>query len=278
MPELPEVESVRSGLEQLVVGKVISSIDVYWNRIISEPENIQRFQSACQGQKIESINRRGKFLLFVLTDFILLSHLRMEGKYIIANQSEPLTKHTHVIFHLSNGEDLRYLDVRKFGRMALLKKGQEKKCKALLKLGPEPIASDFLFAPFQQFLQKRTKAIKGVLLDQQVVAGVGNIYADEILFEAGIHPTIPANQLSEEQMLLLHQAILDVMERAVKAGGTTIRSYQNAFGQEGNYQQSLLVYGQVDQPCVSCGTAIQKIKISQRGTHFCPKCQPEWNG
>lgn len=278
MPELPEVESVRTGLEQLIKGATINSVDVHWGRIISEPDDTEQFKTLCEGQVIESIGRRGKFLLFHLTDFVMISHLRMEGKYTIAEPDLPKTKHTHVVFHLADGRELRYLDVRKFGRMALVKKGEERTHRSLAKLGPEPIASEFEVDLLHQSLTKRAKAIKGVLLDQHIVAGIGNIYADEILHEAGIHPSHPANQLTEEQRIVLHQAILDVMGKAVKAGGTTIRSYKNAFGQEGNYQQSLLAYGRTGEPCTHCGEAIQKIKVVQRGTHFCPICQPEWRG
>lgn len=276
MPELPEVESVRTGLEGLIKGATIKKVDVYWGRIVSEPDDTERFKLELQGQTLESISRRGKFLLFHFTKSVMISHLRMEGKYTVVSDHAPLTKHTHVVFHLEDGRELRYLDVRKFGRMALVEKGTEMTHPSLLKLGPEPTASTFAIEKFHEELKKRSKAIKGVLLDQGIVAGIGNIYADEVLHEAGIHPTCPANQLNEEQRIVLHQAILDVMDRAVTAGGTTIRSYKNAFGQEGTYQQSLLVYGRVGENCQACGHAIEKIKVAQRGTHFCPICQPEW--
>lgn len=274
VPELPEVESVRMGLEQLIKGATINKVDVFWGRIISDLDDINQFEAELIGQTIQSIGRRGKFLLFYLSNDVMISHLRMEGKYIVVSPKEPLTKHTHVVFHLKDGRQLRYLDVRKFGRMALVKNGEESSHKSLAKLGPEPIADEFQVGRLHQSLSKRAKAIKGVLLDQQIVAGIGNIYADEILYEAGIHPATPANRLTEDQHIVLHQAILDVMGRAVKAGGTTIRSYQNAFGQEGTYQQSLHVYGRNGKECLECGTIIEKIKIAQRGTHFCPVCQP----
>lgn len=274
MPELPEVESVRTGLEQLIKGAVIVHTEVYWERIISEP--VEQFIRDIKGQEIESINRRGKFLLFVLSDYVLISHLRMEGKYTVVQPDEPFSKHTHVVFHLSDGRELRYLDVRKFGRMALVRKGEEMLHPSLAKLGPEPVEIDFLVGHLHEKLGKRSKAIKGVLLDQQIIAGIGNIYADEILYEAKIHPMYPANQLTEVQRINLHQAILDVMGRAVDAGGTTIRSYKNAFGQEGSYQQSLNVYGRSGEECLRCGSSIVKTKVSGRGTHFCPICQPEW--
>jgi formamidopyrimidine-DNA glycosylase len=277
MPELPEVESVRTGLEMLIKDAIIQSVDVKWSRIISEPDDSEEFKLNLKGQQIESLKRRGKFLLFYLTDYVMISHLRMEGKYTVVENEQPIMKHTHVIFKLEDGRELRYLDVRKFGRMALVKKGEEYMHPSLMKLGPEPIASQFLFEAFKELLSKRKKAIKAVLLDQGIVAGVGNIYADEILHEAGIHPSHPASHLSQEQVFVLHQAIIAVMGRAVKAGGTTIRSYKNAFGQEGTYQQSLLVYGRPGEECTRCGTLIKKIKVSQRGTHYCPACQPEWS-
>lgn len=276
MPELPEVESVRTGLEGLIKGATIKEIEVHWGRIISEPDDIEQFKLELQGQTLESIARRGKFLLFYFTDRVMISHLRMEGKYVVVKAGEPVSKHTHVIFHLKDGRELRYLDVRKFGRMDLVEKGSEMTHPSLLKLGPEPTVKTFEVDAFHKELKRRSKAIKGVLLDQGIVAGIGNIYADEVLHEAGIHPTYPANQLNKEQRVVLHQAIIDVMDRAVTAGGTTIRSYKNAFGQEGTYQQSLLVYGRVGESCQACGTLVEKIKVAQRGTHFCPTCQPEW--
>lgn len=277
MPELPEVESVVQGLNQMIIGEKIKTVEVRWPRIIESPA-VDKFKSKLEEQVIEEVRRRGKFILFYLTDDVLISHLRMEGKYQVVHPETEITdpfdiKHTHVIFHLESGKELRYLDVRKFGRMSLVPKGQEFQHKSLAKLGPEPVAEEFKLTEMQEFLKRRTKAIKGVLLDQQIVVGIGNIYADEILYEAKIHPTRPANSLTNTEEEILHEAIISILAKAVQKGGTTIRSYENAFGENGNYQEYLKVYGKTGENCSRCGTTIEKIKVAGRGTHFCPSCQ-----
>lgn len=278
LPELPEVESVRRGLNELVVGERVERVEVYWPRIIESPV-VPEFQTRLVGQTVENVKRRGKFLLFYFTEEVLISHLRMEGKYQFVDPSAEIedaaqTKHTHVVFHMESGYELRYLDVRKFGRMSLVEKGKEFAHKSLAKLGPEPIAEEFKLTEMSKFLTRRTKAIKGVLLDQQIVVGIGNIYADEILFSAKIHPSRPANSLTDSEEEKLYAAILSILAEAVKNGGTTIRSYQNAFGDIGTNQDYLQVYGKEGQPCETCGTKIEKIKVAARGTHYCPSCQP----
>lgn len=273
MPELPEVENVKIGLNELVTGETIEKVDVLWSNIIESPE-VPKFESQLIGQTIENVQRRGKFLLFYFTDYVLISHLRMEGKYQLHDAKENTrSKHTHVIFHLRSGKELHYHDVRKFGRMSLVKKGAEFAHKSLAKLGPEPTAEDFLLVEMKTFLTRRKKAIKGVLLDQQLVVGVGNIYADEILFAAKIHPETPANELTAEQENRLHEETIRILKEATEKGGTTIRSYQNAFADAGTFQQELKIYGRTNEACVNCETAIEKIKVAGRGTHFCPTCQ-----
>ncbi|WP_423253687.1 DNA-formamidopyrimidine glycosylase [Melissococcus plutonius] len=272
MPELPEVETVRKGLTQLVVGKTICEVAVLWSRIIEQPE-VETFQKQLIGQKIKRIDRRGKFLIFKLTNWDLISHLRMEGKYETHQKDAPITKHTHVIFTFSDDSQLRYLDVRKFGRMALIPKDKSNEYKGIALLGPEPTLETFHVEEFQKNLAKYHKAIKPLLLEQKLVTGLGNIYVDEALWTAKIHPEKPANTLSVSEVNRLHKAIIDILTQAVKAGGTTIRSYLNALGEAGTFQLALNVYGQKDKPCACCATPIQKIKVAQRGTHFCPHCQ-----
>ena len=272
MPELPEVEAVRTGLEQLVVNKTIESVSVMWPKII-ETTDIEKFKLALIGESIEAILRRGKFLIIRLTHFDLISHLRMEGKYEFHQADDPLMKHTHVVFHFNDGTELRYLDVRKFGRMALIDKHQAEEYRGIKKLGPEPVLPDFNLTVFEEQLGRRVKAIKPLLLDQHLVTGLGNIYVDEALYQARIHPEQPANTLAKDEIEVLHSAIIEVLARAVAAGGTTIRTYKNALGEAGKFQVALKVYGQTDQACERCQTPIKKIKVAQRGTHFCPKCQ-----
>lgn len=272
MPELPEVETVRKGLTNLVQGKTIQSVAVTWPRIIESPSE-EEFSLQLIDEEIQAVNRRGKFLIFKLTNWDLISHLRMEGKYEFFETETLPDKHTHVRFTFTDGSQLHYHDVRKFGRMVLVTKNTAANYKGLAKLGPEPIATDFLLADFQQQLKKSTKAIKPLLLEQKLVVGLGNIYVDEALWQAEIHPERPANSLTTTESQQLHQAIIEVLAAAVAAGGTTIRSYLNALGEAGKFQVALNAYDQTGLPCQRCGTPIVKIKVAQRGTHFCPKCQ-----
>lgn len=272
MPELPEVETVRKGLVKLVKGKTIDRVEVLWPKIIEDPE-VHFFIADLKDQTINDIQRRGKFLIFKLTDYDMISHLRMEGKYEFFTNEAPITKHTHVIFHFTDGSQLQYHDVRKFGRMALVGKDQGDSYKGILQLGPEPLAETFLLQDFIRGLSKSHKAIKPLLLDQKLVTGLGNIYVDEALWQAKIHPEQPANTLKKNEIEVLRLAIIDVLARAVEAGGTTIRTYLNALGEAGKFQISLHVYGQTGKPCVRCGTPIIKFKVAQRGTHICPHCQ-----
>ncbi|MHC5248025.1 DNA-formamidopyrimidine glycosylase [Enterococcus sp. LJL90] len=272
MPELPEVETVRKGLVQLVKDKTIQRVEIFWPRIIENPE-VPIFAAELANETIHDVQRRGKFLIFKLDHWDLISHLRMEGKYEFSPAEAPLTKHTHVVFHFTDGSQLHYHDVRKFGRMTLVAKDQSNTYKGIMQLGPEPLPDLFTLADFTTGLKKSSKAIKPLLLDQKLVTGLGNIYVDEALWEAQIHPEQPANTLKKKEIEILRLAIIDVLGRAVAAGGTTIRSYLNALGEAGKFQLSLNVYGQTGQPCPRCQTPIVKIKVAQRGTHFCPHCQ-----
>ena len=273
VPELPEVETVRKGLEQLVLGATIKSVDVYWDRIISGSIESSEFKQLLLGETIKEFDRRGKYIIFRFEHWALVSHLRMEGKYEVEESAAPLKKHTHVVFHLTDGRDLRYLDVRKFGRMTLVPLGKEFSMTGIKLLGPEPTEETFDEKTFYKTLQTKKRAVKPLLLDQTVVAGLGNIYVDEALFEANIHPMRTANSLTKNEVSQLHKAIIQVLGDAVIAGGTTIRSYQNALGEAGTFQVKLSVYGKKGMPCVRCNTPIEKIKVAQRGTHFCPNCQ-----
>lgn len=272
MPELPEVETVRKGLTRLVVGKTIATVEVFWPRIV-ETDDLAHFRVQLAGQTIEAVNRRGKFLIFELTDFDLISHLRMEGKYEFFPETMPPSKHTHVIFTFTDKSQLHYRDVRKFGRFQLFSKGQSVFYSGIRKLGPEPTAETFSLKEFAVALKKSQKIIKPLLLDQRLVTGLGNIYVDEALWLAKIHPERIASSLTTSEIRQLHQAIISVLENAIEAGGTTIRTYQNALGEVGSFQLQLHAYGQQNQPCERCGTPLKKIKVAQRGTHFCPKCQ-----
>jgi formamidopyrimidine-DNA glycosylase len=273
MPELPEVETVRKTLEKLVLLKEIENITVYWPKIIKNPIEIEQFVDALKGETIEDIGRRGKFLIFYTGNYALVSHLRMEGKYGLYSKDEPFDKHTHVIFHFTDGTELRYRDVRKFGTMHLFKKGEEFIKPPLLDMGPEPFSEEFTIEYLGRMLKKTTRKIKPALLDQKVLVGLGNIYVDEALFRSGIHPERVANSLKKEELSVLHQEIIATLSEAVKKGGSTIRSYVNSQGEIGMFQLELYAYGRKGEGCKKCGTPLEKTVVGGRGTHFCPNCQ-----
>ncbi|WP_411345848.1 DNA-formamidopyrimidine glycosylase [Paenibacillus sp. WLX1005] len=274
MPELPEVETVRRTLNTLIPGKQIERVTVSLPRIVQRPDDPQQFALELQGHTIETVERRGKFLRIIMDGLVMVSHLRMEGRYGVYPQDEPVEKHTHVIFHFTDGTELRYKDVRQFGTMHLFKTGEDMESKPLMQLGKEPLDPDFTTEQFIQIMGKRKTMIKPVLLNQAYVVGIGNIYVDEALFRAGIHPESIAGNLNEEQLIRLHEAIVSTLNDAVAAGGSSIKSYVNGQGEMGMFQHSLRIYGRKAQPCHECGTLIEKTVVGGRGTHYCPVCQP----
>ncbi|MCH1640984.1 DNA-formamidopyrimidine glycosylase [Paenibacillus timonensis] len=276
MPELPEVETVRRTLTQLIVGKTIQSVEVYLPRIIQRPDDIKRFETELAGHTIVEIGRRGKFLRIVMDGLVLVSHLRMEGRYGVYRTGDEVEKHTHVIFRFTDGTELRYKDVRQFGTMHLFAPGEEFKQKPLAKLGLEPLDASFTEAAFLEAISRRTTKIKPALLNQEYIVGLGNIYVDEALFRAGIHPEHPADKLTKRQLERLHAAIVDTLTEAVEAGGSSIKSYVNGQGEMGMFQHSLRMYGRQGEPCLNCGQPVVKTVVGGRGTHFCPTCQPPY--
>lgn len=273
MPELPEVETVRKTLKKLVVNKTIKDITVYWPKIIKNPVEVEQFVDALIGETIVDVGRRGKFLIIYTGNFALVSHLRMEGKYGLYRKDEPFDKHTHVLFHFTDGTELRYRDVRKFGTMHLYKKGDEFLTEPLIGLGPEPFSEEFTVEYLAKKLEKTTRKIKTALLDQKFFVGLGNIYVDEALFRAGIHPERLANTLNKDEITLLHREIVATLSEAVKKGGSTIRSYVNSQGEIGMFQLELYAYGRKGEECKRCGTPLEKTTVGGRGTHYCPHCQ-----
>ncbi|GAA0429436.1 DNA-formamidopyrimidine glycosylase [Lentibacillus halophilus] len=273
MPELPEVETIKETLKQLCIHKTIADVTVHWSNIVKCPDDTDQFKYQLIGQTIRDITRKGKFLLFQLDDVVLVSHLRMEGKFGVHPAHKPVPKHTHVIFAFNNGEELRYNDVRKFGTMHLFAKGDEWGHKPLNQLGPDPFDATFTPEYLYQRLKKTERVVKTVLLDQTVVAGLGNIYVDETLFKANIHPLHKANKLKKKESKAIWEASIATLREAVDQGGTTIRSYVNSQGDIGMFQQRLFVYGRDGDPCKMCGRAIVKMKIGDRGTHVCVSCQ-----
>lgn len=273
MPELPEVENVRRSLASLVSGKDISRVSVRLPRIVRQPDDLRQFEQNLMGRRIEGVSRRGKYLLFDIPPYTLVSHLRMEGQYsLAASESEPMLPHTHVLFDLTDGTQLRYRDVRQFGTMDLVLKTNPLPA-GVLALGPEPFDESLTGAHFHGLLTRRHAPIKAVLLNQSILAGLGNIYVDEALFSARLHPQQVASDVSRQKADMLLTAIQEVLERAIEAGGTSIKSFVDGYGRHGGFQIELAVYGRDGQPCRRCGSTIQKTRVAGRGTHLCPACQ-----
>lgn len=273
MPELPEVETVRRTLVELVSGKTIERVTVTWPKIIKKPIEVEQFKDALVGQTIEEVGRRGKFLIIYTTDFALVSHLRMEGRYGLFTPEDEIDKHTHVIFFFTDGTQLRYRDVRKFGTMHLFKKGEELAELPLSQLGPEPFSEEFTVERMKRMLAQTNRSIKTVLLDQKLVVGLGNIYVDEALFKSGIHPERIASSLTKKELIQLHHEIIQTLTEAVAKGGSTVRSYVNTQGEIGMFQLELFVYGRNGEACKTCSSELERIVVGGRGTVFCPKCQ-----
>jgi formamidopyrimidine-DNA glycosylase len=267
MPELPEVETIVRAL-QANVGASINSIEIRREDIL----RLQEF-SALQlhGQTIKNIHRRGKFLIIELgRDRNLIFHLGMSGRfYMLAAGEEPAEKHVHVIVHLNNGINLVYQDPRRFGGVWLVKERE----RFFRHMGREPLSSDFTVAYLEDILKQRRAPVKNLLLNQNLISGIGNIYADESLFAAGIRPDRPAASLSQQETKKLHRSIRKVLRQGIELRGTTLRDYRDAFNESGGFQNYLKVYGRHNQPCPQCGKLIQRIRIGGRSTHFCSNCQ-----
>lgn len=270
MPELPEVETVKETLKRKVLNKLIIDCNIYYNGIIENMSD-SLFISKIKGEKINNITRRGKWLVFELTNYYLLSHLRMEGKYNIRVVGDNIDKHEHVVFTFSDKTQLRYRDTRKFGKMHLIEKDKLFTVPPLSLIGLEPWDEKLTI----YYLKTKLKgtAIKTQLLDQTIIAGIGNIYADEILFLCKINPTKKGNKLSDIELENIIKYTKIVLENAIKDGGTTIRTYTSSEGVHGRFQQNLLVHNKKAHPCVNCGTLIDKMVVGGRGTFYCPKCQ-----
>ncbi|MFC6175872.1 DNA-formamidopyrimidine glycosylase [Companilactobacillus huachuanensis] len=272
MPEMPEVETVRRGLIAQVKGRKITNVEIRYPNLITG--DVDQFKEFVTGATIDDVGRRAKFLLIHLDNgYTIISHLRMEGRYRISADPSAIDKHSHAIFTLDNGQKLIYNDVRKFGRMQLWNTDDLENNKSIQKLGPEPLSDAFTFNNLKPRIMRHRKDIKTVLLDQSVMSGLGNIYVDEVLWKVKIHPETPANHLNDIDIQNIIEVSNEEMEKAIIAGGSTVRSYVDATGHKGNMQNSLKVYGKEGTPCPRCGTEIKKIKVNGRGTHFCPKCQ-----
>jgi formamidopyrimidine-DNA glycosylase len=270
VPELPEVETTRRGLAPLVAGQRVRGV-VVRNRALRQPvpRDLPRLIA---GATIRGLERRGKYLLFGCDAGTLIVHLGMSGRLWVVNGAEPPTRHDHFDLVLENGTVLRLRDPRRFG-LVLWQRGDPLGHRLLRDIGPEPLSPDFHGSSLHRAARKRSAAIKQVLMDSHVVAGVGNIYANEALFRAGIHPRTPANRLSRARCSVLVDKIRETLEHAIGAGGSTLRDYVAADGQAGYFQDQFMVYGRAGEPCHRCGAKIRGTRQGQRSTYFCPACQ-----
>lgn len=274
MPEMPEVESVRRSLQPHLTGRQIINVQVDLPRLIRCPSPAQ-FADVLHNKRVQAVERRGKYLLLMLTDdWVLVVHLRMTGRLQYVRPGEEIDRFAHIHFQLDNGDCLIYADTRTLGTLHLLPQTELGQIRGLAGLGPEPLSAEFTIPYFCDMLAKRQSKIKSLLLNQQYVAGLGNIYVDESLAIAGIHPERTAASLTNDEVKALFAAINQVIGDGIDHGGTTLRDYLNAEGKRGSHQQHLLVYGRKDEPCRRCGTPIRRIELGGRGTHFCPQCQP----
>ena len=273
MPELPEVETVKEILKKQIIGDTITDITINYSKIIKETDPAT-FRQNLIGQTFRDILRRGKYLVFVLDDYILLSHLRMEGKYFIKSPNDEISKHEHIIFRLGPNKTLRYHDTRKFGTMYLFHTTSFDIVNNMLplkELGVEPLGSDFTLAYLKEKLTKSHRSIKTSLLDQSVISGLGNIYVNEILFLSKIHPLENSDELTDEDITNIIDNTKRVLNHAIELGGTTIHSFQSALEVSGRFQNELRIHMQ--KICPVCHGEVSKIYVGQRGTYYCKVCQ-----
>jgi formamidopyrimidine-DNA glycosylase len=276
MPELPEVETIRRDLLPHVVGRTVTGVHVApsASRVIRDVSP-RSFAGRLVGRRIDDLARRGKYLLFRLegkgAPIYLTVHLRMTGSLLYRRAGDPPDAYARAVVSLDDGSELRYADLRKLGQMWLVDSPED----AVGTLGPEPLDAAFTAAKLREALSRRRAPIKTVLLDQRAVAGLGNIYTDEALFAARIHPLRLANTLSEPEAKRLHRAIRRVLNDALGNRGSSFRDYVDAAGREGTHQLRVKVFRRTGQPCYVCRTEIARIKVGGRSTHFCSRCQPE---
>jgi formamidopyrimidine-DNA glycosylase len=270
MPELPEVETVAQSLRPELIDRVVVNVQVLWERTVDRPE-VAAFCAALAGARVVDVDRRGKFVTMELdSGRTLLTHLRMTGKLLIQSTPDD-DPYARIRLELDDGRWLIFSDTRKFGRMYLVDDPSE----VLGDLGPEPLGEDFTPERLAEMLDGRRGRIKPLLLNQSFIAGLGNIYADEALWRARVHPLQSADTLTREQVGRLHAGIVSVLVEAIEGGGTSLRDnqYRQPDGGAGAYQDLLAVYGRSGGDCPRCGTTVERIVVGQRGTHFCPRCQ-----
>jgi formamidopyrimidine-DNA glycosylase len=278
VPELPEVETIRRGLEREIVGKRIKTVDVTGARSVRRHKSRKEFVACLEGTKVKAVKRRGKYLLLELdSGDVLVAHLRMSGQLRRATAREPLEKHTHVVFTFTQGGQLRFVDPRTFGELFVTTPDAlTAELPELADLGFDPVDEPVTWVHFgERLLQRRTTKLKALLIDQSFIAGIGNIYSDEILWEAGLRYDRIPGSLTSMEIRRLYRAIVEVLHEAIKHRGSTLsdQQYVDLAGKPGNYQDFHNVYDRDKQPCHRCRHAITKARFSQRSTYFCPQCQ-----
>lgn len=267
MPELPEVETIKNELYPHIIGRRFTGITLYDTKPLRQPST-EDFCQKLRGQKINSLERRGKYLIFHLSSGdVLIIHLKMSGSLLL--NPEQVDRHARVIFDLDDGSRIAFTDRRRLGDMWLLENEQP----IIGKLGPEPLTPEFTAELLAKRLRKHQAPIKAVLLDQSFIAGIGNMYADEALFSARIHPLRKANSLSPQENRKLHKAIVNVLHTAIDSKGASVDTYKRPDGELGTAHSNFCVAHRGGKPCPICGTLIQRLAIRNRGSYFCPNCQ-----
>ena len=273
MPEIAEVETVRNTLKKRILHKKIIDIKIYYSKILLDNE--ETFKKNLLNKEFIDIKRIGKWLLFETDTHYLLSHLRMEGKYFLKNREDPIEKHEHIEFIFEDGMSMRYHDTRKFGRMKVVLKENLYDFEGIKKQGIEPISKDLTKEYLFEKIHKKNLPMKTILLDQTIISGLGNIYADEVLFDAGIHPLTKGKEITLEDREKIKKSAFKIINEAIKMGGTTIRSYTSSLGVTGRFQQNLCVHKRENEYCKVCKHTIKRIVVGGRSTYFCPNCQKE---
>lgn len=273
MPELPEVEVTRRALTPALVGRVFVGSVLDWPKAVAHPSP-DDFERALPGRRVVALGRRGKHLIIELDGgWRLIVHLRMTGRLYLTDSTAEPTKYTRNRLLLDGNAELRFVDLRKFGQLWLLAPGEDAQA-PYAQMGPEPFDPAFTVDVLAARLQRRQTGIKAVLLDQHTLAGLGNIYVDEALFEARLHPEAPADRLRDADISRLHDAVISALTRGIANSGTSYRDFVGPLGERGSNQEDLRVWRREGQPCVRCGTRIIKMRVAGRGTHLCPNCQP----
>ena len=272
MPELPEVETIRRQLAPALEGRRLVHVDVRDPRWC-EPAPPEAIEDALRGRRIESVGRRGKYLILSLSDDVhLVMHLRMTGNLLLSGEAED-PAHLRVAINLDDGRRLLFVDVRRFGTGDVLLGGDALERYFDSRLGVEPLSADFTAEALRALARGRKQPVKAFLLNQERIAGVGNIYADEALFRARIHPLRPVGKLKREQIEALRAGVIESLELGIDSKGASIDDYRHVDGARGSFQDRFLVYSRAGEPCARCGTPIEKLRAAGRGTYVCPSCQ-----